>query len=156
MIKSSPKSSPKTTSTKASKKAESAAAFAAALKEQAKEAAPKANGKAPAIKAAPVTVEAPKTEEKATKPKHEAIKSGGTIQINEAVGVHFRADAETAPAEGDMVMVQVGKAEVPLIVSCTKPLVDGSTLIQAFVTKKSGDYKILGEAKGETATVIWK
>ncbi len=127
-----------------------------AIGKKATKAAPKATEKAPASAPAQKPVEAPKVEEKAKKAKHAAIESGGTIQINEAVGIHFRADAQTAPIEGDMVMVVVGESEVPLIVTCTKPLVDGSTLIQAFVTKKSGDYKILGEAKGQTATVIWK
>ncbi len=142
------KSTTKATKTSA-KKAESKAAFAAAVKAQKAE-APKA-----APKALPTATEA--KEKAAPKaPKHTAIKSGGTIQINEAVGIHFRADAETAPAEGDMVLLAIGNSEVPLIVSCTKALVDGSTLIQAFITKKSGDHAILGAAKGESATVIWK
>ena len=121
----------------------------------------KTNGKAPAVKAAEMPAEAPKIEEKATKAKHAAIESGGTIQINEAVGIHFRADATTAPAEGDMVLIQVGKHEIPLIVTCTKILLDGSQLTQAFLPKKCEvdglkAYQILGEAKGESATVIWK
>ena len=109
-----------------------------------------------ARKTATSTPKAAEPQETITKAKHEAIVSGGSIQINEAVGIHFRAKADSAPIEGDMVLVQVGKDEVPLIVSCTKPLVDGSVLIQAFVTKKSGDHLILGAAKSQTATVFWK
>lgn len=135
---------------KASKISKSAADFKAAIKEQNK--GKKAVKLAPAVYTATIA----KSEEKAPKAKKEAIVSGGKILINEAVGVHFRADAGTAPETGDMLMLSIGKVEVPLIISCTTPLKDESILIQAWVTKGSGDYKVLGDAKGQMATVIWK
>ncbi|HEY3320087.1 MAG TPA: hypothetical protein VGP72_06460 [Planctomycetota bacterium] len=95
------------------------------------------------------------SKEKATEPKNHPARSGDLITINEAVGVHFRAEAKGAPTAGDIICVKIGDNEIPLICSFTTPLKEGSILVQAFVTAGSGDYKVLGAAKGQKAQVLW-
>lgn len=94
---------------------------------------------------------------KTPKAKHELAVSGSMIRTSELVGVHFQAKIDSAPQLGDMLMLTTAKGiEIPLIVSCWTPIKtnEEAVLIQAFITKKSGDH--LHMIKDSMAKIEWK
>ncbi|HEY3325119.1 MAG TPA: hypothetical protein VGP72_31990 [Planctomycetota bacterium] len=92
-----------------------------------------------------------------TPPKEVGVRSGDEVTVNEAVGVHFRAAADAAPEPGDLILVRLPDgAEATLLCSCTKPLISGTVLVQAFTFAGSGEYKLLEPHKGNKARVFWR